>query len=106
MLQGISVPSEITVTDAVIESVAAQVESADESTVRQVIAALNNVTTGDRVNTIRRNEQTGAVATRIVRDGLYMWSVVNADGSTYNDMQPTLDWTLVYEPPAPLEVSE
>lgn len=57
-----------------------------------VIAAINHATTGDPIGTTRRGPN-GQLATRINRQGVDMWQIVNpADGTLWYDMQPTLDW--------------
>jgi hypothetical protein len=60
--------------------------------VAQVLAAWHTVHTGDKVGTIRRDPDTGAVAVRVESDGMPMWRVSTPSGEQYNDLQPTLLW--------------
>jgi len=60
--------------------------------VAAVLTAYNNITGGDPIGTIRRHPDTGALAHRVVADGLHMWRISDPDGTQYNDLAPTLDW--------------
>ncbi|MCV7434805.1 hypothetical protein [Mycolicibacterium bacteremicum] len=60
-----------------------------------VITAINHATTGDPVGTARRGPN-GEFATRVNRQGVDMWQIVNpADGSLWYDFAPTLPWTQI-----------
>jgi hypothetical protein len=57
-----------------------------------VIAAYHNVVSGDPVGTMRRDPETGAIALKVLDNGLFIWRVNVPDGTFYNDLQPTLPW--------------
>jgi hypothetical protein len=58
--------------------------------VAAILAAYVNVMEGDPVGTVLRNPESGAVAMRVVEDGLHIWRVNVPTGDHYNDLQPTL----------------
>lgn len=57
-----------------------------------IIAAYHNVVSGDPVGTMRRDPETGAIALKVVDNGVMLWRVSVPDGTQYNDLQPTLHW--------------
>ena len=90
----------------VVQKVQETIADTDASLVEQIARAvlteltgMQTLAEGDVVGTRRMDAQTGAVATRIVRDGVPMWRVSPIEGDDHYDMQPTLDWNVVYQPP-------
>ena len=93
-------------TDAnVIQAIKSQLgEAATEEQIDNVLAALRNIQEGDPVGMIRHDAKEGKLAHRVSVIGLtgetlVMWRVSDTDGDQYNDMQPTLTWPVLYEPP-------
>lgn len=69
-------------------------DSITDEQVNNVLNALNHVRGGDPVGTIKLDPVTGSVAHRVEISGVIQWKVVSPDGSSYNDLQPTLPgWT-------------
>lgn len=69
--------------------------------VNRVLATWNAIREGEPLGTIRRSSD-GALAYRVDVDGLHLWKVIGADGSSYNDLQPSLpDWELLADPAGP-----
>lgn len=82
----------ITVLDQIANVASEEGEPITTNQVAAVLAAYNNVRTGDEPGTIRRDEETKATAVRVNDNGLHLWRVTEADGTQYNDLQPTLPW--------------
>lgn len=57
-----------------------------------VLAAYKAILEGDPVGTIRQDPDTGAIAIRVVDNGLHLWRITPHDAPVYNDLQPTLPW--------------
>jgi hypothetical protein len=68
--------------------------------VAAVLAAFNHVLGGDPVGTMRRDQESGAVALRMNADGLHLWRINHPNGDYYNDLAPTLAWPVLHEPEA------
>jgi hypothetical protein len=64
-------------------------ESITDQQVNDVLHALNLVRAGDPVGMMKLS-QDGAVARRVEVNGVVQWKVISPDGSSYNDLQPTL----------------
>ena len=90
------------VTSAVVDQIAGHVgDSITPDVIHTVLTAWNAVRQGDPVGMIRRDETTGAVATRVEDSGVQMWKCSGKDGSVWSDLQPTLaSWTVIYDPSA------
>lgn len=58
--------------------------------VAQVLAAYNAVQAGEPLGTIARDPATGAVAHRVIADGVHMWRISKPDGTVWNDLSGTL----------------
>ena len=71
-----------------------------EAQVSSVLEAWNAVKEGDPVGTVRRDEDTGAIAHRVDADGVHLWRVSTPDGAQHNDMQATLSWPVLHQPEA------
>lgn len=87
-------------TDLTNDPLLEQVAAIAEVTVAQaaaVIAAWHSIHEGDAIGTLRRDPDTGAVALRVMDNNMHMWRVNNPDGTSYNDMQPTLSWPKIGE---------
>lgn len=80
----------------IVHRISNQMDDITDEQVQRVLAALNAVKGGDHVGTIRRNEKTGEVAHRVEELGTHLWRITHPDGSTYNDLQPTLPWTVIW----------
>ncbi|AAD17592.1 hypothetical protein TM4_24 [Mycobacterium phage TM4] len=74
-------------------------EELSEEQVHAVLAAWNSVRAqGDPVGMVRRDEESGKVAHRVVVEAVEQWRVSGADGDQYNDLQPTLPWPVLFDP--------
>jgi hypothetical protein len=63
-----------------------------------LFAAYNNIMQGDPVGTMRVNSENGAIAVRVVDNGLHIWRInVPKTGEQYNDLQPTLQPPEIWE---------
>lgn len=82
--------------DATLEQIAQVASEADvpltKNQAAAVIAAYHNVLDGDPVGTMRKDPETGAVALKVIDNGLMIWRISCKDGTFYNDTQPTLPW--------------
>jgi len=65
-------------------------DSITDEQVNDVLNALNHVRGGDPVGSIKLDAATGSVASRVEIDGVIQWRVIRGDGTSYNDLQPTL----------------
>ena len=63
--------------------------------VAAVLAAYKAILEGDPLGTMRRDPDTGAIAIRVIDNGLHIWRVTPHDAPVYNDLQPTLPWPKV-----------
>ena len=64
--------------------------------VGNVMATFWTLSEGDPVGTIRRDPETGAIATRVEDSGMQLWHViVPLTGEQYNDLQPRLPWPVL-----------
>ncbi|AGK87234.1 minor tail protein [Mycobacterium phage BuzzBuzz] len=91
----------MTETDVVVQTISEHLgDQVSTEQVANVIAALNSVQAGEAVGTVRREPETGKVAHRVKAHGVAQWRVSGPDGEQYNDLQPTLDWDLIYSPNA------
>lgn len=92
--------SESEVTDALVYDVSAAAGDVvtDEQTAA-VLLALQVVIGGDKVGTIKRNPDTGEIATRQLEDGRPVWWVTGSN-KPYRNAQGTLSapWVTLYEP--------
>lgn len=87
----------MSINDPVVAAVSAQLSDVDDATVAAVLAAWNAIKEGSPLGTIV-TDPSGSVAVRVSDNGVHMWRVTAADGSTWSDMQPTLaGWTVVKE---------
>ena len=68
-----------------------------EAQIEAVLNARDHVTEGDPIGMVLRDEATGKVAHRVDVNGVQQWRVSGPDGELYNDLQPTLDWTVIYD---------
>ncbi|AJD82247.1 hypothetical protein PBI_KESHU_27 [Mycobacterium phage Keshu] len=68
--------------------------------VANVLAAWNNVKSGDPVGLVRRDPESGKVAHRVEAFGVQQWRVSAPGGEQYSDMQPTLPWPVLFDPSA------
>lgn len=84
------------VTTEVVSTISDQLTDITPEQVEQVMNAWNLVRQGDPVGTVRRSE-TGQVAHRVSVDGVHLWRVADADGTTWSDTAPTLGWPTIYE---------
>lgn len=84
-------------TDPTVQAVSAQLPDIDDETVTAVINAWNLVRDGDAPGTIVMSDE-GHVAVRISDQGVHLWKVTAANGSTWVETQPTLPgWTVIKE---------
>jgi hypothetical protein len=90
--------SQVVVTDAVVDAISQQLPDITTEQVGAVLTKWNEVLNGDALGTIRMDPDTGNVAYRVAQDGIHMWKVSAPDGGQWNDMQPTLPWTIVHQP--------
>lgn len=81
---------EVPTTPEIVQRISTHIgESITDQQVNDVLSALNFVRAGDPVGTVKLSAE-GSVAQRVEVDGVVQWKVVNLDGSSYNDLQPTL----------------
>ena len=78
------------VSDDVVSAVAKTVDLAEDD-VRRVLAAVESVLEGDPVGTVVQDPETGAVAVRVVENGVPAWKVTTTCGDQWRDVQPRLD---------------
>jgi hypothetical protein len=84
-------PEEVPTTPEIVTRISEHIgEGITDEQVNNVLNALNYVRSGDPLGTIKLETATGKVANRVDVDGVHMWRVTAPDGSSYNDMQPTL----------------
>jgi hypothetical protein len=81
----------------IVARISSAVEGLTPEQVNAVLEAWNHVREGDPVGTIRRDKETGAVAHRVDAEGLHLWRVSTPDGDQYNNLEPTLDWPIIFE---------
>lgn len=77
--------------NAVVTAVAEAVDGVSEDQVRQVLTALAALKEGDPVGTVLRDPDSGAIAVRVIEDGVPAWKVTAINGGEWRDMQPRLD---------------
>lgn len=80
-----------------VNAVASHISDLTTEQVHTVLSALETVRDGDPVGTVRRDPQTGVVAHRVMSNGVSLWRVSGIDGATYNDLQPSLPWPVIFE---------
>lgn len=93
-----NVVAPVDVSSDVIASVAAFAPNLTEAQIAEALTAWNTSQSGAPVGTVLRDDDTGAIAHRIEKNGMPMWKVTTPGGPTYNDMRPTLPWTQIYPP--------
>jgi hypothetical protein len=103
MTQPENTPEQLTVTPAVADAITQHLGAGAELTAEQValvLDAFNAVRQGDPPGTVCRNPDNGAVAHRVVHDGVHIWRASAPDGLQWNDLNPTLPgWTTIFSPP-------
>ena len=87
------------INENVAEAVAVQLgNEIDPAQVVRVLSALNAVTSGEPIGTVRRDPATGDVAHRILLNGVGQWRVSTSSDMHYH-MAPSLpDWDVLYTP--------
>lgn len=81
-------------TEAVVETISAQLPEVSDEHVAMVLAAWNTVLSGEAVGTVKQDPVSGSLAVRVSEDGVHKWKVTGSDGAQWSDMQPTLPgWT-------------
>lgn len=87
---------------AVVAAISKQLGEEVSVTTEQIASVLttwNAIIQGDPPGTVRSDPDTGAVAHRIVKDGVHQWHVTAADGGSWFDMQPSMPgWTVLFSP--------
>lgn len=88
-------------TSEIVQAIAAHLgDTVTADQVSNVLAALDAVREGDPVGVVRRETATGKVAHRVTANGVAQWRVSAPDGEQYNDLQPTLEWPIIFDPAA------
>lgn len=82
----------VATTPAVADAIASQLGETGLTAeqIAQVLGAYNAVRAGDPLGTILRNPETGAVAHRVLDDGVHIWRCSGPDGIVWNELSPTL----------------
>lgn len=84
--------------DRVVKAIVEQCDVPEEQ-VRAVLTALEVIRDGASVGTVVQDPSSGAVACRVVEDGVHLWKVTALDGGEWRDMQPRLKgWKVLVEP--------
>lgn len=88
--------------NALVSAVAAHCGDITEDDVRRVFDAWHKVKEGSPVGTVVRDPATGAIACRVLEDGVPAWKVTTMTGNEWRDMQPQLKgWTVISSPENP-----
>lgn len=83
-------------TSAIVSQVGA--DNITEDQVALVLEAWNSIHTGPPVGTICRNTETGAIAHRVIHEGMHAWRVSSPDGTQWVDLNPSLNgWETLVE---------
>lgn len=89
----------VTPPEALVTQIASGIEGVSAEQVSAVLAGLAAAQSGDQVGTLMQDTSTGAVAQRIILDGVHMWRVTKPNGEMWYDMSPKLDgWSVLYSP--------
>lgn len=102
-------PASASIPDALTDAIAVQInedypdlgERMTGAVVRSVLLKASDAVLavgGDPVGMIRRDTASGALATRVLRDGIPMWEITRSGVISY-DMSPRLSWPVLYTPP-------
>lgn len=89
---------EIEITEAVVAAVSGHLPGITDEQVTAVLTTWNTVQSGDPLGTVLRDPDTGNVAHRVVAEGVHMWHVTTPNGEKWNDLSPTLNWTVIHQP--------
>ena len=82
--------SGIDITEALIAAISQQCPEVTDEHVAMVLTALNSVTDGEPLGTIRKDPVTGNLAVRVSEGGIHQWKITAPDGGMWSDNQPTL----------------
>lgn len=86
----------IDVNDTVVAAIHSRLPDVSKDDVAAVLNSWNAVNSGDAPGTVLRDATSGNVAVRVVTDGIHMWNVTSPDGDRWNDLSPTLPWSVIH----------